>query len=250
MGIKDEKALIFGSKNNNVVSSGGVAGSGGGSLIGHTTIHSSSSVGDGKIYTQVSSSGADMKPTSNVFNLNFSFRYQSRKAGNAGGASGCAGIGVQAVALQDTTIGPSSGSHCNNTDEMLQIVHTTSSSNGKEIKFLNNPDRTKYLTPTASVVGDSATYTRISGNSTRARPETEIACKKTKESNNEIQQQTNEKQHQQQPTYATSSSSLMQQQQQHCYGKSFQFVSVFFQLNRTIFISDVQTCAHTINTLI
>uniref|UniRef100_A0A1I8PS22 G-protein coupled receptors family 1 profile domain-containing protein n=1 Tax=Stomoxys calcitrans TaxID=35570 RepID=A0A1I8PS22_STOCA len=172
LGIKDEKALIFGSKNNNVVSGSG----GGGGGLGNT--HSTATVGDGKVYTQVASS-ADMK-TTNVFKLNFSFRYPSQRGGPA------------------SSLGAASSG--NNGDGMLQIVKSTSSNgngNGKDIK---------YLGPAS---GDSATHIhRISNNDTRTRPASvaeAAVCKSTKESHNEIQQQQSHDKQPQNPATATAS---------------------------------------------
>lgn len=66
MGIKDEKALIFGNKNNTSINHNS---SGNGTANDATTI-----------YTQVQT---DLK-TPTVFNLNMSFRYQMRKKNNNG----------------------------------------------------------------------------------------------------------------------------------------------------------------------
>ncbi|XP_075159009.1 uncharacterized protein LOC142232176 [Haematobia irritans] len=184
LGIKDEKALIFGSKNNNVVS--GVGGGGGG---GNTHPPASSSMGDGKVYTHVGSAG-DAKTTNNVFKLNFSFRYANQKSGPLPHPPS------------------SSSSACINTQEMLQIVKPSQPSrngngngNSKEIKSL------------APMSGDSvATYTKISNNEPRIHLEREAVGKSTKESHNEIQRlQSHDKQPQNHTTvHASTSSSSIQ----------------------------------------
>ncbi|XP_073833328.1 uncharacterized protein [Musca autumnalis] len=191
LGIKDEKALIFGSKNNNVVnvSTAGV-------VVSNT--HTTPMAPDGKIYTQVTTSmsaTANTKPT-NIFKLNFSLRYPTRK----GGGSLLRGGSISTNKSNDST-----------------------TNNGREIRFPNNSnsDRCKYLTSksvdSSTQITNTSTTTNtpsvkeaVSHNTGKTRPEPEVICMKINESNNELPQH---QQQQLQQSKASSSSSI----QQHCY---------------------------------
>ncbi|XP_037809234.1 5-hydroxytryptamine receptor 2A-like isoform X2 [Lucilia sericata] len=158
MGIKDEKALIFGNKNNNVTHG---------------------ATGESKIYTQVE---AEMK-TPTVFNLNMSFRYQTRK----GTASTLTGSGTVAGCVNNGDTLQTMKSATNNCRE---TKYCTSSSTGAENKY----SAMGSISPSAAGV----VYGRRGlcyDSSANIQAETEISFKETKEQSNNLQTQSTLRQH-------------------------------------------------------
>ncbi|KAI8127732.1 hypothetical protein FF38_04924 [Lucilia cuprina] len=157
MGIKDEKALIFGNKNNNVTHG---------------------ATGESKIYTQVE---AEIK-TPTVFNLNMSFRYQTRKGTTStltgsGAVAGCVNNGD---ALQKT----------NNCKETKYFASSNSSSTGAENKY----SAMGSISPSAAGV----VYGRrglCHDSKANIQTETEISFKETKEQSSNLQTQSTLRQH-------------------------------------------------------
>ncbi|KAM7347911.1 uncharacterized protein ACRADG_007392 [Cochliomyia hominivorax] len=167
IGIKDEKALIFGNKNNSMINSGNRSGS------------SNGAAGDVKIYTQVEA--ATKTPT--VFNLNMSFRYKTRK----GAPTMVTGSDI-------------------NGDDTLQILETTTANNSRKSKYLtsvggstNSGAENKYSAMGSfSQSAANPTYGRKSlcyTTSTNNQAETEISFKSKEDKTNNLQTQSLLRQH-------------------------------------------------------
>lgn len=164
MGIKDEKALIFGNKNNN-----GIGGSNGGA-------------GDVKIYTRVE---AETK-TPTVFNLNMSFRYHTRKSMTSA-VTGSGIVGGDTLQIVETS-----------TNNGRDTKYFTSYNNGTNVDIENKYSAMGSISATAvgqmcgrkGVCYNAAAAAAVASTATaNNQQETEISLREMKEQSNNLERQ-------------------------------------------------------------